>query len=142
MDPYQQGLIPSDIYFSKRNVGGKIVSIMNAYLNNRQLKLIDEPTRAFRKYDLVEIIATKEKRHPGETVNSIAYVGFIEIKSGGIIRVSDKFKINERTIGKVIGFDATHFPNHYNLIIHVTDLATGYEIGLNLEDKAEFIYHR
>jgi len=140
MDPYSKGLIPNDIYSSKITVRGKIVSIMNAHLNNRDLKLIKEPTRAFRKHDLVEIIATDEVKYPGENINSIAYIGFTEILNGGVIRRDDTLLINEKALGKVLGFDATHAPNHYNLIVHVTELVTGKGLELSLGDLTKFVY--
>lgn len=142
MEPYKQGIIPSYIYYKKVKVSGKINSIMNACLDNRGLKLIEESTRAFKKYDLIEIIVTKESKFPGERVNSIAYIGFIEVENGGVIRIGDKFIVNKKSIGQVLGFDATHMPNHYNLVINVNDLITGYDLGLKLGDKAEFIHYQ
>src|SRR5690625_3230205 len=111
MDPYKNNMIPKDIYHSKLTVSGQVSAIMNAHLDNRQLNVIDEPTRVFRKYEHIEIIATKEHVKPGAKINKVAYIAFVEVKSGGLIRVGDELYINNKFIGHVLGFDATHTPN-------------------------------
>lgn len=137
-DPYQAGLIPKDIYVERRTVLGEIVAVMNARLANRGLVLIQQPTRAFRKHDLVELIATTEKGSADGVIQSIAYLGFIEIKVGGVIQKGDAIQLDNQLIGVVQGFDATHMPNHYNLIVNVKEMQTGTELGLGLGNTITF----
>lgn len=137
-DPYQAGLIPNDIYVERRTVLGEIVAVMNARLDNRGLLLIPQPTRAFRKHDLVELIATIETGGSDGFIQSIAYLGFVEISVGGIVQKGDAIQFGTQLIGVVQGFDATHMPNHYNLIVNVKEMQTGTELGLGLGNTITF----
>jgi hypothetical protein len=38
--------------------------------------------------------------------------------------------IGPRRVGTVLGFDACHMPNHYNVLIHADPLPTGRDLGL------------
>lgn len=58
-------------------------------------------------------MTTSEKNTaPGEVVNNVANLGFFEVNEGGVIIIGDNVYIEEKLIGKVIGFDDTHMPNH------------------------------
>jgi len=40
-----------------------------------------------------------------------------------------------------VGYDLTHFPNHFNIIIKAEEpLQTGFESGVHPGDKVEFIF--
>ncbi|MGH3547476.1 MAG: Gfo/Idh/MocA family protein [Pseudonocardiaceae bacterium] len=52
----------------------------------------------------------------------------------GVLRDFD----NGRRIGVVLGFDACHFPNHYNVLIIADELRTGLDLGLELEACIRF----
>ncbi|MET3697768.1 hypothetical protein SAMN05877753_104357 [Bacillus oleivorans] len=139
MDPYKAGMIPSNIYQERRMVSGKLVAVMDCYLENRGLQLIPQPTRAFKKWDIIELIATEETSSQNSTINSIAYLGFFEVTSGGIIQKSDKLKVNEKIIGSVLGYDETHMPNHINMIINLKEQRTGLELGFKVMDEVSFL---
>ena len=47
----------------------------------------------------------------------------------------DEVKINGQVIGKIAGFDETHMPNHYNIVIYGTDRISGNERNLDLNDE-------
>ena len=50
----------------------------------------------------------------------------------------DELTISEKKIGKILGFDETHEPNHINIVISVKERKSGKELGLHLEDKLQF----
>lgn len=137
VDPYQAGIIKGDIYANakKRKVTGKIVVVQDLKLDNRGLKLIPVPSRVFLSQGIHELISTdEEKAKPGEEVNSVAVIGFLEFTQGGVITVGDKMMIGEKEIGIIAGFDETHAPNHLNIIIKAPAKVSGFDLGIELED--------
>lgn len=134
MDPYKNGMDPDEYYHMRRTLIGEIVCVMRNSVNKRGILLIDQPTRALRQYEIVELIATEETITNDKVINSISYVGFIEIKSGGVVKKGDTLFVGDRGIGKVLGYDETHMPNHLNLIVETKNRKTGLELGIQLND--------
>lgn len=137
-DPYQSNILPTNIYYRKRNVKGSVVAILDAHVNKRELRLIQQPTRAFKKFDICELITTEENATLGGEVNSIAYLAFLEIDVGGVIKVGDILEISNSIIGEVIGFDLTHMPNHMNVVVKVDEKISGRDLKLSIEDYLNF----
>jgi hypothetical protein len=42
-------------------------------------------------------------------------------------------------IGTVLGFDACHHPNHYNILISTPQPCTGPEVGMHPERSVRFV---
>lgn len=138
-DPYQAGLIKDNPFARKRPVGGKLVAILQGRLEERGLKLMMPISRALRRRDIHELIVTEEEGvGPGREVDKIAYLGFFEVLTGGIVVGGDQVHIGGRLVGTVAGFDGTHLPNHINIVLRVTQGLTGTEWGLKLEEKVVF----
>lgn len=139
-DPYQSGIIPANIYYKKEQVTGRFVVIMHAILKKRGLKVIHQPTRAVKKFEIIEVITTEEHPELGDIVNSITYLGFIEVEKGGVLKVGDLVNTSKNNIGKIIGFDETHMPNHMNIIIKVNKRMSGKDLNLDLGEKLGFTF--
>ena len=123
-------------YYKKREILGKLIVILDSFLEKRSLNLIEPISRVINKHDIHELITTDEMDiKPGKTVNKIAYIGFFEVLEGGVLLVGDSVFIKNELIGKVVGFDDTHIPNHQNIILFTPKRKTGAELGLNIEDK-------
>lgn len=142
MDPYKGKMVPTNVYFEKRAVQCTVAAVMDGSVEKRNLEIIDELTRAFRKSDLIEVILTTEQIDENRRIQAITYFGFLEVCEGGIIKVQDELHWKGRKVGTVIGFDATHFPNHYNLLIQSDVVLSGAEQKLSLEDQLTFSYKR
>ena len=136
MDPYASGMIKKSPYVQKKIVTGKIVAILDATIEQRGLKLITPHSRVIKKNEIHELIVTEEKSTaPGKMVNNVAYVCFFEVSEGGVIVRGDEVYINKKLIGKVIGFDDTHMPNHQNIILYTPKKKTGVELKINLDEE-------
>jgi hypothetical protein len=48
-------------------------------------------------------------------------------------------RIGGKYVGTVLGFDACHFPNHYNILIQRDVPVTGQEIALRPESAVHFV---
>lgn len=135
-DPYASNLFTENPFVKKRIVKGRLVVVLKGRLENRQLQLIKPISRAVQRGEIHELIITDENQAgPGRMVNSIGYLGFFEIDTGGVLVCGDTLKINNIEIGKIAGFDLTHSPNHLNILVYRSEKVTGLELGLNLEDE-------
>ena len=139
MDPYASGMIKKSSYAQKKVIKGKLVVILDGTISKRGLNLITPPSRAVKKNEIHEVIVTEEEdAAPGKIVNSIAYICFFEVEEGGVIVVEDEVYIGTKLIGKIIGFDDTHMPNHQNIILYASKKKTGVELKINLDEKIVF----
>jgi hypothetical protein len=135
-DPYKQKLSTKSFFHSKVEMKGKVVVILDGKLENRNLNLIIPISRAFRKYDIIELIGTDDKNAaPGAVVDAIAYIGFVEVLNSGVVLVGDEVKWNDKVMGTIIGFDDTHLPNHQNVIVKVETRISGKDLGMKVGER-------
>lgn len=138
-DPYQAGMFSASPYAEKRDVLGRLAVVLRGKLEQRGLNLIAPISRAVQKYEIHELIITDENEAgPGKSVDRIdriAYAGFMEIITGGILLAGDEIICGGRILGKIAGFDETHLPNHLNIIVRAEKRLDGVEMGLKLESE-------
>jgi len=133
MDPYSGGLFSKNPYARHSAIKGRIVVVLDARLTGRELHLIQPISRAVKRYDIHELIATPEEGSgPGATVNDVWYIAFFEVTQGGVIVVGDEVLVGDKPFGCVAGFDDTHLPNHQNIIVRTEANKTGLEFGIGL----------
>jgi hypothetical protein len=126
-------------YAAYRKLEGEIVTILDSMHEARGLELISSYSRAITRNSIHELIATDEEmKRPGDQVNAIAYLGFFEVEQGSCLVVGEKLTIGGEYIGRVLGFDLSHEPNHMNIVIGVEKKKTGRELGLKLGSKVIF----
>ncbi len=121
-EPYKDKKIPDHWESSpKKQVVGDIIALSGLRLTNRGTLLMHPRTRAFPKFSIAELTVTDEEGiGPGALVNSVMYVGFLEVTRGGIVVDGDPVKIQGKIIGTVAGFSDVHCPNHLNIIVKGT----------------------
>ena len=49
-----------------------------------------------------------------------------------------RVKTGDRFVGQVLGFDACHFPNHYNVLVHTAVPVSGADLQLRPEEPVHF----
>ena len=141
-DPYAAGMFRSHPFARKRDVKARLAVILRGKLEERGLNLVVPISRAVKKNEVHEIIITDESAAgPGSEVNRIAYVGFAEIVSGGVLVVGDELVCGDRLLGTIAGFDETHLPNHLNIVLFGERL-TGVELNLALESEITIMEKR
>jgi hypothetical protein len=141
MDPYKSGVLEKiwKPFHDKRIITSQVVAVLRGKIDNRELRLIKEKSRALIKGEIHELILTDEMNaRPGDTVNNIAYVSFVEINAGGVLLSGDELVCERGVIGKVIGFDETHMPNHLNIVLSDKKMKDGTELGLSVDDQMNF----
>jgi enamine deaminase RidA (YjgF/YER057c/UK114 family) len=138
-DPYKEGLFSANPYHAKREIAGRLVVILTGKLENRGLSLIVPISRAVKKNEIHELIITDEAgAGPGNTVDRIAYMGFLEISAGGVLVAGDELIYKGVVLGRIAGYDETHLPNHLNIVVYSGRRADGRELGLELESELRF----
>lgn len=118
MDPYQRAVFTKNPYRAKVPLRGKLVVVLDGQVADRGLELIRQPSRAVCKGQVHELIVTEQSAYPGDRVDPIVYLGFVEFENGGVLVTGDKLLVGGQEIGHVCGFDETHMPNHINIVVH------------------------
>ena len=139
-DPHRERVLDTDDpYVAKRPVEARVVCVLDARSERRGMQLEIHPSRAVRAGEIHELALTGDPAAgPGALVDQVAYVGFLEVVRGGVILVGDEVTLGQHELGEVVGFDHTHFPNHMNILVRVSNLQTGRGLGVALEDPAIF----
>lgn len=137
-DPYKDGKFKDNPYHDKSYVEGQLVVVLSGRLDNRGLDLITPISRCVCKHEIHELIFTDEQAGPGEKVERIAYLGFFEVQTGGVLLAGDQLELDGELMGTVAGFDQTHMPNHLNIVINTKRLNSGKDLGLGLGKKIKF----
>ncbi len=130
-DPYINQLLDREIPYSEKTpISGRINCVLQVRAEKRGLELCPYPSRAVLKHEIHELILTAEEAGPGKTVNRIAYLGYFEVLEGGVLWAGDRVTLDGVEIGRLAGYDLTHFPNHMNIIIRAAEpLRTGMDSG-------------
>lgn len=123
------------LFSEKVTVRGKWVAVMNSLRNDRGIILTPFYTRCVKKNEIHEFIACDKSAIPDKPIDHIAYLGFGEVMQGGVIEIGDRLYLKDHPIGTILGFDETHFPNHYNVIIKVDILLTGFALKIKPTDN-------
>ncbi|MGH3378217.1 MAG: DUF6917 domain-containing protein [Actinoallomurus sp.] len=123
----------------KRSVEGVLVKILTHRRDDRGMRLEPFASRCVRAGEVHELLTTDHRdTAAGARIDRVGFLGFIEIANAGVIDRGDEVWVGHEVIGTVLGFDACHFPNHYNLVIATDAPRTGPELGLKPEDTIEF----
>lgn len=139
-DPYKTGTAGSVRFLKKRIVKASVVVVLKGTIHNRGLNLISPQSRCVREKEIFEfMIAEDEGIGPGKTADTVRYLGFAEVATGGSIRVGDKVLSDGRLLGYVAGFDETHMPNHQNIVLRGAENVRETEEKMDLESMLEFI---
>lgn len=134
------GVFGTDVYASRRDLQGRIVTVLRGVTDRRGLKLTDLRSRAAPRHVIHELMSTDEAEAvPGATVNRVALIGFFEVEAGGVMLVGDEVFSGNTLLGTIAGFDETHMPNHQNICLKVDVLVDGESIGLMVEDAIRFV---
>lgn len=71
-------------------------------------------------------------------MHHVGFLGFAEFQIAGVVDRGDQVLLDGQLIGCVTGFDDCHFPNHYNVVIEVPELASAREAHAQLGSELCF----
>jgi len=116
----------------------QFVAIMGHDHKGRGMLLSEYNTRCVQKGEVHELVLLKKEENGNVNFEDAWYLGFVAFKKSGVIAKGMTISIDGKEIGTLIGFDTTHEPNHYNLLVSTSNPVTGLELGLSLEDNCIF----
>ncbi|HAI20702.1 MAG TPA: hypothetical protein DCM14_02165 [Clostridiales bacterium UBA8153] len=109
--------------------------MLRGQLDGRGLELIQPLSRALRQGEIHELVVTTEgEAGPGRRVDSVGYLAFFEVQSGGLAVTGDPVSWGEH-FWTLVGFDLTHAPNHLNLVVRGPSRLSGEELGMRVGDR-------
>lgn len=139
-DPYESGLVTTAPAHRRLPLEASFVAISSIRREGRGLSLIHPRTRCIRRYEVHELILTDEmEAAPGGNVDRCHYLGFVEFQGSGVLIQGDPVIVDGKSIGTVAGFDESHFPNHYNIVIKGPVGFTGAELNLDPGSLIKFV---
>lgn len=123
----------------KRTLTARVVKVLVHHRHERGMSLEPHASRCVRAGDVHELVTTDHvETASGARIDRVAFLGFAEFDHGGVIDRGDRLSIGYRVVGPVLGFDACHFPNHYNILIHTGTPLSGGDLGLRPEEELSF----
>ncbi|MFD7711409.1 DUF6917 domain-containing protein [Streptomyces sp. NPDC059785] len=124
---------------AKREVRGALVKVLLHSRTDRGMTLEPYTSRCVRRGELHELVATdQDGAVPGTRIDRVGFLGFAELTRAGVIDRGDGCWIGGTLVGTVLGFDACHFPNHYNILVVTAGLPTGRSLSLRPELSVAF----
>jgi hypothetical protein len=112
------GTVASRIYGDGRPILGEVVTLLNATFEKRILELIEARSRAMVRNEIHEIMTIDgEGYKSGRGSERASAIAFFEVEIGGVAVVGDEVVLGGKTLGRLVGFDLNHFPNHMNLVV-------------------------
>jgi hypothetical protein len=124
---------------TKNCLVGRIIKLLSHKSLTRGMSLIPEQSRCLLKGEIHELVTTDQDGLVTESrVDRVGFLGFAEMLSSSIVEVGDDVYFNSRLIGKVIGFDSCHAPNHYNILIKSLKLLTADDLQLSIGEEITF----
>ncbi|MFI8829588.1 DUF6917 domain-containing protein [Streptomyces afghaniensis] len=124
---------------AKRAVYGRLVKVLIHRRDDRGMTLEEFASRCVRHGEVHELVTTDHtKTAAGARIDRVGFLGFVEIGCAGVIDRGDEVWAGGRLVGTVLGFDACHFPNHYNILITAPERLTGPQLGLAPEAEVRF----
>ncbi len=139
-DPYTRKLVNKNFYAQRTDLLAKVVAVLRGNLDNRNLELIPQPSRAIKQGEIHELIVTDENAIPGCQVKKIAYIAFVEFLNGGVLLHKDTVLTEKGHLGTLAGYDMSHFPNHMNIVLQ-GKLESGEDKGLTVGAPVVFQAH-
>jgi hypothetical protein len=123
----------------KRAVASRVVKVLVHRRDDRGMSLEPFASRCVRRGEVHELVTTDhDDTAAGARIDRVAFLGFVEIDNAGVIDRGDEVWCDGELVGTVLGFDACHHPNHYNILITTPTPRTGPELGLRPEVDVVF----
>ncbi|GGK75322.1 DUF6917 domain-containing protein [Mangrovihabitans endophyticus] len=129
---------PARMFRRRREVCGTWVAVMTHRRRDRGVRPAEWRTRCLRSGEIHEFIVCQPPDDPDAVIDEVCYLGFAEISRGGVVVLGDELWCGDRLIGVVHGFDETHMPNHYNILVRSPDPQTGADLALQIAGPIVF----
>jgi hypothetical protein len=124
---------------AKRTVSGVLVKVLVHRRDDRGMSLEPFASRCVRQGELHELVTTDHTgTEEGTRIDRVGFLGFVEIATAGVVDRGDELWLGDTRVGTVLGFDACHFPNHYNILVRSDRPRSGADLDLRPELPVRF----
>ena len=124
---------------AKRVVSGVLVKVLVHRRDDRGMSLEPFASRCVRQGELHELVTTDHTgTEEGARIDRVGFLGFVEIATAGVVDRGDELWLGDTRVGTVLGFDACHFPNHYNILVRSDRPRSGADLDLRPELPVRF----
>jgi len=113
----------------------RVICVLSNMLKDRNLKIINAPSRAIYEKNVIEIIATDIHYINSKIIKDVSYLCFVECLNTGILFKGDRISLENKFKGTIIGFNEDHSPNHLNVVVGIEKEKTGKCLKIELGDK-------
>lgn len=125
---------------SKAPTIGSLAKLWFHSRDDRGMILAPWGSRCLAAGELHELVVTDQlDGAAGDRIDRVGFLGHLEIATGGVVEKGDRVFLGKEPLGTVLGFDESHFPNHYNILIAADRLVTADLAGAALGDEVSFI---
>lgn len=128
---------PSDP--TKLAVDATLVKLLFHRRTDRNMTIMVEQSRCVRAGEVHELLTTDQPGlAAGSRLDRVGFLGFVEIGNAGVLDVGDIVTCGDVRLGVLAGFDACHFPNHYNIVLRAARLLTAADLALPVGGSVMF----
>jgi len=121
---------------AKADCVAAMVKLLFHTRDDRGMELSQWATRCVSAGEIHELVTTTDRPlREGDRIDHVGFLGFAEFLQATVLERGDEVWLgSDQRIGKIVGFDECHFPNHYNVLIEVPALVTAAELNLRPGD--------
>jgi hypothetical protein len=116
----------------------QFVAILGHDHVNRGMIASPYHTRCIQQGQIHELVVVLENEEGLINLNDAWYLGFIEFKESCVLAKGMSAEIDGQQRGTLIGFDITHIPNHFNILIASKTPQTGRSAGVKIKVQCFF----
>lgn len=125
---------------SKLPVSTRVVRLLFHVADDRGMRLSPSGSRCIPVGQIHELVTTTDRpTNAGDIVDNVGFLGFVEFKDPAMLCRGDEVWLGDLRIGTLAGFDESHFPNHYNILIRSDRLWTAGDVDLRPLDEIRFV---
>lgn len=125
---------------SKLPVSTRVVRLLFHVADDRGMTLSPAGSRCVPVGQIHELVTTTDRPvNAGDVVDNVGFLGFVEFKDPAMLCRGDEVWLGDLRLGTVAGFDESHFPNHYNILIRSERLWTAGAVDLRPLDEIRFV---
>ena len=119
-------------------IESQFVAILGHDHVNRGMIASPYHTRCIQQGEIHELVIIFEHEDGRIDLNDAWYLGFIEFQEGCVLAKGMAVEIDGAAIGTLVGFDTTHVPNHFNILIASKTPQIGTTSGLQIRNQCFF----
>jgi predicted dehydrogenase len=113
----------------------RIIRLLGRRTAERGITVNDNSSCCIRRGEIHSFFVTDEADiKPGSRIDHTEDIGFAEFMTPAVIEAGDNMYIGNRLLGKIAGFDAWNYPNHYDILIKAPSRLTADDLKHRIGD--------